>query len=139
MTLAADVLFDFDKSEIKPEGKAGLDALASKIKGVNLDVAIAVGHTDGVGSDAYNQRLSLARAESVKAYLVSQGIPAARIRTASGGEYFTRVQAEARALEVLALVVAAPPALRSASVSVGTSATSAAPTPPTPKMAMESP
>lgn len=85
-TFAADALFDFDKSEIKPEGKAGLDALASKIKGVNLDVAIAVGHTDGVGSDAYNQRLSLARAESVKAYLVSQGIPAARIRTEGKGK-----------------------------------------------------
>jgi adhesin transport system outer membrane protein len=85
-TFAADALFDFDKSEIKPEGKAGLDALAGKIKGVNLDVAIAVGHTDGVGSDAYNQRLSLARADAVKAYLVSQGIPAARIRTEGKGK-----------------------------------------------------
>ena len=85
-TFAADALFDFAKSDLKPEGKTGLDALITKIKGVNLDVAIAVGHTDSVGSDAYNQALSLARAESVKAYLVSQGIPAARIKTEGKGE-----------------------------------------------------
>ena len=85
-TFAADALFDFAKSDLKPEGKASLDALITKIKGINLEVAIAVGHTDSVGSDAYNQALSLARAESVKAYLVSQGIPAARIRTDGKGE-----------------------------------------------------
>jgi adhesin transport system outer membrane protein len=85
-TFAADALFDFDKSVIKPEGQAKLAELAGKIKGINLEVAIAIGHTDGVGSDAYNQRLSLARANAVKAYLVSQGIDANRIKTEGRGK-----------------------------------------------------
>lgn len=86
VTFSADALFDFGKSELKPDGKAGLDGLVTRIKGINLEVAIAVGHTDSVGSDEFNQRLSLARANAVKAYLVSQGIDAARIRTDGKGE-----------------------------------------------------
>jgi len=86
VTLAADVLFDFDKSVIKPEGRARLDDLVSKISGINLEVVIAIGHTDSIGSDAYNQKLSVRRAESVKAYLVSKGIPANRIYTEGKGE-----------------------------------------------------
>jgi OOP family OmpA-OmpF porin len=86
VTLAADVLFDFDKSVIKPEGRARLDDLVSKIGGINLEVVIAIGHTDSIGSDAYNQKLSVRRAESVKAYLVSKGIPANRIYTEGKGE-----------------------------------------------------
>ncbi len=86
VTFSADTLFDFGKSVLKPEGKSSLDALVTRIKGINLDVAIAVGHTDSVGSNEFNQRLSLARAESVKAYLVNQGIDAARIRTEGKGE-----------------------------------------------------
>jgi len=86
VTLAADVLFDFDKSVIKPEGRARLDDLVSKIGGINLEVVIAIGHTDSIGSDAYNQKLSVRRAESVKAYLVSKGVPANRIYTEGKGE-----------------------------------------------------
>lgn len=86
VTLAADVLFDFDKSVIKPEGRARLDDLVSKIGGINLEVVIAIGHTDSIGSVAYNQKLSVRRAESVKAYLVSKGIPANRIYTEGKGE-----------------------------------------------------
>src|SRR5262245_60263455 len=63
VTFAADVLFDFDKAVIKPEGKSKLDDLANKVRGVNLEVVIAIGHADSVGSDAYNQRLSVRRAE----------------------------------------------------------------------------
>src|SRR6185436_5117895 len=74
VTLAADVLFDFDKSVLKPEGKAKLDDLANKVRAINLEVVIAIGHTDSIGSDAYNQKLSVRRAESVKAYLVSKGV-----------------------------------------------------------------
>ena len=86
MTYAADAFFDFDKSVLKPEGKAKLDDLVSKIKGVNLEVIIAVGHTDSVGSDAYNQKLSMRRSESVKAYLVSKGVEKNRVYTEGKGE-----------------------------------------------------
>jgi len=86
VTFAADAFFDFDKSVLKPEGRAKLDDLVSKIKGVNLEVIIAVGHTDSIGSDAYNQRLSVRRAESVKAYLVSKGIERNRVYTEGKGE-----------------------------------------------------
>ena len=86
ITFAADVLFDFDKATIKPEGRSKLDDLASKVKGVNLEVVIAIGHTDSIGEDAYNQRLSVRRAESVKAYLVSRGIEPNRVYTEGKGE-----------------------------------------------------
>ena len=86
VTYAADAFFDFDKSVLKPEGRAKLDDLVSKIKGINLEVIIAVGHTDSVGSAAYNQKLSVRRAESVKAYLVSKGIERNRIYTEGKGK-----------------------------------------------------
>ena len=86
VTYAADAFFDFNKSVLKPEGKAKLDDLTSKVKGVNLEVIIAVGHTDSVGSDVYNQKLSVRRAESVKAYLVSKGIEKNRVYTEGKGE-----------------------------------------------------
>ena len=86
VTYAADAFFDFDKSVIKPEGKAKLDDLVGKIKDINLEVIIAVGHTDSIGSDAYNQKLSIRRSEAVKAYLVSKGIEKNRVYTEGKGE-----------------------------------------------------
>lgn len=86
VSFAADALFDFDKSVLKAEGKAKLDDLASKLEGVNLEVVIAVGHTDSVGTDAYNQKLSMRRAEAVKAYMVGKGIDAKRVYTEGKGE-----------------------------------------------------
>jgi OOP family OmpA-OmpF porin len=86
VTFAADVLFDFDKAVVKPEGKSKLDDIANKVRGVNLEVVIAIGHADSIGSDAYNQRLSVRRAESVKAYLVSKGIEPNRVYTEGKGE-----------------------------------------------------
>ena len=86
VTYAADAFFDFDKSVIKPEGKAKLDDLVGKIKDINLEVIIAVGHTDAVGSDSYNQKLSVRRSEAVKAYLVSKGIEKNRVYTEGKGE-----------------------------------------------------
>ncbi len=86
VTFAADVLFDFDKSVIKPEGKSKLDDLSNKLKGINLEVVIAIGHADSIGSDGYNQRLSVRRAESVKAYLVSKGVESNRVYTEGKGE-----------------------------------------------------
>ena len=86
VTFAADAFFDFDKAVLKPEGKAKLDDLSAKVKDINLEVIIAVGHTDSVGSDAYNQKLSVRRAEAVKAYLVSKGIEKNRVYTEGKGE-----------------------------------------------------
>jgi len=86
VTYAADAFFDFDKAVLKPEGKAKLNDLAQKIQGINLEVIVATGHTDSIGTDAYNQRLSVRRAEAVKAYLVSRGIDKSRIYTEGKGE-----------------------------------------------------
>jgi OOP family OmpA-OmpF porin len=86
ITFAADVLFDFDKATLKPEGRAKMDELASKVRDMNLEVVIAIGHTDSIGADEYNQRLSVRRAESVKAYMVSKGIDANRVYTEGKGE-----------------------------------------------------
>jgi len=85
VTFAADAFFDFGKSTLKPEAKAKLDDLVAKTSGVNLEVIIAVGHTDNVGSDAFNQKLSVSRAEAVKAYLVSKGIEKNRVYTEGKG------------------------------------------------------
>ncbi|TAG27559.1 MAG: OmpA family protein [Burkholderiales bacterium] len=86
VTYAADAFFDVNKAVIKPEGKAKMDDLVGKIKDINLEVIIAVGHTDSDGSDAANQKLSVKRAEAVKAYLVSKGIEKNRVYTEGKGE-----------------------------------------------------
>ena len=85
-TFQAETLFDFDKSVIKPEGKRALDGLVDKLKDINLEVVIVVGHTDWIGSEAYNMKLGARRAEAVKAYLVSKGIEKTRVYTDSKGE-----------------------------------------------------
>jgi OOP family OmpA-OmpF porin len=86
VSYSADAFFDFDKSVLKPEGKQSLDKLASFISTINIEVVIAVGHTDSVGTDAYNQKLGYRRAEAVKAYLVSKGLDKNRVYTESKGE-----------------------------------------------------
>jgi OOP family OmpA-OmpF porin len=86
ITLNADTLFDFDKATLRPEGKAALDELYTKVKRIKLEVLIAVGHADRIGDEKYNQKLSERRAETVKAYLVSKGIEKNRIYTEGKGE-----------------------------------------------------
>lgn len=86
VSYSADAFFDFDKAILKPAGKASLDELSGKLGGLNLEVIIAVGHTDSVGTDAYNQKLSIRRAEAVKAYLKGKGIEETRIYTEGKGE-----------------------------------------------------
>ena len=86
ITVAADALFDFNKATLRSEGKAKLDEVVAKAKDIKLEVIIAVGHTDRIGSDAYNQKLSERRAASVKQYLVSKGIDANRVYTEGKGK-----------------------------------------------------
>jgi OOP family OmpA-OmpF porin len=86
VTFAADAFFDFNKDTLKPEGRAKLDDLVSKMSGINLEVIIAVGHTDSVGGDAYNQKLSVKRADAVKNYLTSKGVEKNRVYTEGKGE-----------------------------------------------------
>jgi OOP family OmpA-OmpF porin len=82
----ADTFFDFDKSTLKPEGRQLLDQVAQQASAMNLETIIAVGHTDSIGTEAYNQKLSERRAASVKAYLVSKNVDANRIYTEGKGE-----------------------------------------------------
>jgi len=86
VVIQADALFDFDKSVLRPDGKKSIDDALSKISGVDLEMVIATGHTDSIGTDAYNQRLSERRAQAVKDYLVSKGIPASKVTTIGKGE-----------------------------------------------------
>ena len=85
VSFAADAYFDFAKSALKPEAAAKLGDLVDKTKGVNLEVIIAVGHTDSTGNDAINQKLSIDRAEAVKGFLVGKGIEKNRIYTEGKG------------------------------------------------------
>ena len=82
----ADTFFDFDKSTLKPEGRQLLQQVAQQAQGIDLETIIAVGHTDSIGTEAYNQGLSERRAASVKAYLVSLGVDPNRIYTEGKGE-----------------------------------------------------
>jgi OOP family OmpA-OmpF porin len=86
ITTASTVNFDFDRYVIRPDARSKLDDLVGKLRSVNLEVVIAVGHADRLGGDAYNMKLSVRRADSVKAYLVSKGIAASRVYTEGKGE-----------------------------------------------------
>ncbi len=85
VTYAADAFFASNNAVLKAAGKAKLDDLVDKVKGINLEVIVAVGHTDSTGKDASNQALSVRRAEAVKAYLVSKGIEKNRVYTEGKG------------------------------------------------------
>lgn len=87
VSFEADSLFTFDKSDIRPEGRSALDKFVQELRGTEFDVISVEGHTDRLGSTAYNQRLSAQRAEAVKGYLVSAGgFPAAKVAAVGKGE-----------------------------------------------------
>jgi OOP family OmpA-OmpF porin len=86
VTFSADALFAFDKSVLKPEGKAALDDFARQLSGAQYDTILVTGHTDRFGTNAYNQKLSERRANAVKNYLVSKNVPANRITAEGKGE-----------------------------------------------------
>jgi outer membrane protein OmpA-like peptidoglycan-associated protein len=85
--LDGDAFFDFDHSDLRPDARAALDELIARLKSVDRVSRIAVvGHTDSIGTVAYNQKLSERRAASAKRYLVAHGIDAAEIDTRGEGE-----------------------------------------------------
>ena len=87
VSFSADSLFSFDQSDVKPEGRAALDRFAKELVGTQFEVITVEGHTDRLGSEAYNQKLSSRRAESVKTYLVSSdGVDSTKIRAIGKGE-----------------------------------------------------
>ena len=87
VTFSADSLFDFDKSTVKPAGKASLDKFAADLRGTQYDVISVTGHTDRIGSPAYNQALSARRADAVKSYLVDPaGVASLKIVARGAGE-----------------------------------------------------
>ena len=86
VVLSADTLFAFDKAVLKPEGKAMLKELTSRMAGLNLDVVMINGYADRIGGAAYNLKLSDRRANAVKAFLAENGVPAARIHSEGKGQ-----------------------------------------------------
>ena len=87
ITVGAEKLFGFDKANLRDEGKAALNEAADKIKAnPEIKAVIVTGHTDRIGSDAYNQKLSDRRANQVKDYLASQGVDPSMIDAVGKGE-----------------------------------------------------
>jgi OOP family OmpA-OmpF porin len=86
VTLNADMLFDFDKADLRPAGKAALDEFVDKTRDITPEVILAVGHADRFGTEDYNQRLSDRRVASVRTYLLAKGIESNRLHTEGKGE-----------------------------------------------------
>lgn len=93
ISLSAKVLFDFNKANLRSAAKNELDPVVAKIKqhGANLEGVVVEGHTDYLGSDKYNQKLSESRANTVKSYFVANGIPADKVTAVGKGETETKM------------------------------------------------
>ena len=79
-------MFDFDKADLKARARTKLDDLAAQMQGADLKAIHVIGYTDGIGSDAYNTKLSERRANSVRDYLVSKGVNPSLIDTEGRGK-----------------------------------------------------
>ena len=86
INFASDALFDFNKANLRPEGKAMLDELMRTLQGASYEVILAIGHADRIGSKAYNKKLSLRRADAVKKYLTDKGVAPNRVYTDGKGK-----------------------------------------------------
>jgi OOP family OmpA-OmpF porin len=86
ISLSSDVLFEFDKAELRAEGRQKLDEISDRLKGANVQQILAVGHADRIGSDQYNKKLSAERAEAVKQYLAQKGVEPTKVRSEGRGE-----------------------------------------------------
>jgi outer membrane protein OmpA-like peptidoglycan-associated protein len=86
VTFASGILFPFNSADVLPAGRENLRQLAQSLQRYPGTEVLIVGHTDNVGSDAYNMTLSQRRADAARSYLTSMGVPGDRIRTAGRGE-----------------------------------------------------
>ncbi len=87
ITIAAEKLFGFDKAKLQDLSAGILDGVVAKLKAnPDIELVLVTGHTDRLGSDKYNQKLSERRANEVKNYLVSQGVDASRLQAVGKGE-----------------------------------------------------
>ena len=104
ITLDSKALFDFDKAVLKPEGMAAIDSqVVAKLTQVQkLEVVLVTGHTDRIGTEAYNQKLSERRADAVRNYLVSKGVREGQDRNASAWARSSRsVQCDQKNLKAM--------------------------------------
>lgn len=86
ISLSSDVLFEFDKAELKADGQKKLDEIADRTQGANVQQVLAIGHADRIGSDGYNKQLSEKRAAAVRDYLAQKGVDQSRVRSEGRGE-----------------------------------------------------
>ncbi len=86
VTLSSDVLFEFGKASLRPEGQQKLDELAGRLGDAQVEEVVAVGHADRIASEDFNQKLSEERANAVKVYLVDKGITPEVVKAEGKGE-----------------------------------------------------
>ena len=86
ISMQAETLFDFNKADIKPEGRVMLHNLVTDLRKYNIELVVAVGYTDRIGSDAYNKKLSQRRAQAVQNFLVASGIPSPNVYAEGKGK-----------------------------------------------------